>query len=63
MAWNDAGMSSHPVNAAALCSSSAAGNMDAGAVSIHLLGKGPRGAKPMAEVMAEILRAIRERPP
>lgn len=35
--------------------------MDAGAVSIRLHGKGPQGAKPKAEVVAEILTAIRER--
>jgi threonyl-tRNA synthetase len=36
---------------------------DAGAVSVRLHGKGNLGAKPKAEVIAEILRAIRERLP
>ena len=36
-------------------------DMDAGAVSVRLHGKGPQGAKPKAEVVAEILAAIRER--
>ncbi len=36
-------------------------DMDAGAVSVRLHGKGPQGAKPKGEVVADILRAIRER--
>ena len=36
-------------------------DMDAGAVSVRLHGKGPQGAKAKAEVVAEILAAIRER--
>ncbi len=36
-------------------------DMDAGAVSVRLHSKGPQGAKPKAEVVAEILAAIRER--
>jgi len=35
--------------------------MEAGAESIRLHGKGPQGAKPKGEVVADILRAIRER--
>jgi threonyl-tRNA synthetase len=38
-------------------------DMDAGNVSVRLHGKGNLGAKPKAEVVAEILRAIRERSP
>jgi threonyl-tRNA synthetase len=38
-------------------------DMQAGAVSVRLHGKGNVGAKPKAEVIAEILRAIRERSP
>jgi threonyl-tRNA synthetase len=36
--------------------------MQAGAVSVGLHGKGNIGAKPKAEVVADILAAIRERP-
>ena len=36
-------------------------DMDAGAVSVRLHGKGSLGAKPKAEVVADILAAIRER--
>ena len=36
-------------------------NLDAGAVSVRLHGKGPPCAKPKAEVVADILAAIRER--
>ncbi len=36
-------------------------DMQAGAVSVRLHGKGNVGAKPKAEVVAEILAAIRER--
>ena len=36
-------------------------DMDAGAVSVRLHGKGPQSAKPKAEVVADILAAIRER--
>ncbi len=36
-------------------------DMDAGAVSVRPHGKGPQGAKPKAEVVAEILAAIKER--
>ena len=32
-----------------------------GAVSVRLHGKGPQGAKPKTEVVAEILAAIKER--
>jgi threonyl-tRNA synthetase len=38
-------------------------DMDAGAVSVRLHGKGPQGAKPKAEVVADILAAVRERRP
>jgi threonyl-tRNA synthetase len=38
-------------------------DMDAGNVSVRLHGKGNVGAKPKGEVVAEILRAIRERLP
>jgi threonyl-tRNA synthetase len=38
-------------------------DMEAGAVSVRLHGKGNVGAKPRAEVIAEILQAIRERRP
>jgi len=31
------------------------------AVSVHLHGKGPQGAKPTGEAVADILAAIRER--
>ena len=36
-------------------------DVDAGNVSVRLHSKGPQGAKPKAEVVAEILAAIRER--
>jgi threonyl-tRNA synthetase len=36
-------------------------DLDAGAVSVRLHGKGPQGARPKAEVVADILAAIRER--
>jgi threonyl-tRNA synthetase len=36
-------------------------DMDAGVVSIRLHSKGPQGAKPKGEVVADILAAIRER--
>ncbi|GDY20132.1 threonine--tRNA ligase [Verrucomicrobiota bacterium] len=36
-------------------------DMDAGAVSVRLHGKGPQGAKARAEVVAEILASIKER--
>ncbi|MCL4176231.1 MAG: threonine--tRNA ligase [Verrucomicrobia bacterium] len=36
-------------------------DMEAGNVSVRLHGKGPQGAKPKGEVLAEILSAIRER--
>jgi threonyl-tRNA synthetase len=36
-------------------------DMDVGAVSVRLHGKGPQGAKPKAEVVADILAAIKER--
>ena len=36
-------------------------DMDAGAVSVRLHSKGPQGAKPKAEVVADILAAIKER--
>ena len=36
-------------------------DLDAGAVSVRLHGKGPQGAKPKAEVVADILAAIRAR--
>jgi threonyl-tRNA synthetase len=36
-------------------------DMDAGAVSVRLHGKGNVGAKPKAEVIAEILASIKER--
>ena len=36
-------------------------DMDAGAVSVRLHGKGNIGAKPKAEVVAEILQSIKER--
>ncbi len=36
-------------------------DMEAGAVSVRLHGKGPQGAKPKGEVVAEILAAIKER--
>jgi threonyl-tRNA synthetase len=38
-------------------------DMEAGAVSVRLHGKGSQGAKPKAEVVAEILAAIRDRRP
>ena len=38
-------------------------DMEAGAVSVRLHGKGNLGAKPKAEVVAEILSAIKERRP
>ena len=36
-------------------------DMEAGNMSVRLHGKGPQGAKPKSEVMAEILAAIKER--
>lgn len=36
-------------------------DMEAGLVSLRLHHGGPQGAKPETEVVAEILRAIRER--
>jgi len=36
-------------------------DLEAGAVSVRLHGKGPQGARPKAEVVADILGAIRER--
>ena len=36
-------------------------DMDAGAVSVRLHSKGPQGAKPKGEVVAEIFAAIKER--
>jgi len=36
-------------------------DMEAGVVSVRLHGKGPQGAKPKAEVVADILAAIKER--
>jgi threonyl-tRNA synthetase len=36
-------------------------DMDAGVVSVRLHSKGPQGAKPKAEVVADILAAIKER--
>ncbi|MBI5774143.1 MAG: threonine--tRNA ligase [Verrucomicrobia bacterium] len=36
-------------------------DMDAGAVSVRLHGKGPQGAKPKGEVVADILAGIKER--
>jgi threonyl-tRNA synthetase len=36
-------------------------DIDAGAVSVRLHGKGPQGAKPKANAVVEILQAIRER--
>ena len=36
-------------------------DMEAGAVSVRLHGKGPQGAKPKAEVVVEILATIKER--
>ena len=36
-------------------------DMDAGAVSVRLHSKGPQGAKPKGEVVAEILTAIKKR--
>jgi threonyl-tRNA synthetase len=38
-------------------------DMEAGAVSVRLHGKGPQGAKLKGEVVADILTAIRERRP
>ena len=38
-------------------------DMEAGAVSVRLHGKGNVGAKPKGEVIAEIVTAIRERRP
>ena len=38
-------------------------DMEAGAVSVRLHGKGSLGAKPKAEVMADILAKIRDRAP
>ncbi len=36
-------------------------DVDAGNVSVRLHSKGPQGAKPKGEVVAEILAAIKER--
>jgi threonyl-tRNA synthetase len=36
-------------------------DMEAGAVSVRLHHGGPQGAKPKAEVVAEVLRAINDR--
>ena len=36
-------------------------DLEAGAVSVRLHGKGPQGAKAKGEVVAEILAAIKER--
>jgi len=36
-------------------------DLDVGAVSVRLHGKGPQGAKPKAEVVRGILAAIKER--
>ena len=36
-------------------------DLEAGAVSVRLHGKGPQGAKPRAEVVADILASIKER--
>ena len=36
-------------------------DLEAGVVSVRLHGKGPQGAKAKAEVVAEILAAIKER--
>ncbi|MEY2408103.1 MAG: threonyl-tRNA synthetase [Verrucomicrobiota bacterium] len=36
-------------------------DLDAGAVSVRLHGKGPQGAKPRAEAVTDILSAVRER--
>ena len=36
-------------------------DMDAGVVSVRIHGKGPQGAKPKAEVVADILAEIKER--
>jgi len=36
-------------------------DLDAGGVSVHLHDKGPYGAKLKAEVLADILAAIKER--
>lgn len=38
-----------------------AGNMETGRVSVRLHHGGPQGAKPKAEVIANILAAIKER--
>ena len=38
-------------------------DMEAGAVSVRLHGKGPQGAKPKVEVVADILASIKERRP
>lgn len=38
-----------------------ASHMEAGNVSAHIRGKGPQGAKPKGEVVADILAAIKER--
>ena len=38
-------------------------DLEAGAVSVRLHGKGNLGVKPRAEVIAEILASIRERRP
>jgi threonyl-tRNA synthetase len=36
-------------------------DLDAGAVSVRLRGKSPQGANPKAEVIADILEAIKSR--
>ena len=36
-------------------------DLEAGAVSVRLHGKGPQGAKPKAEVITDILAGIKER--
>jgi threonyl-tRNA synthetase len=36
---------------------------DAGAVAVRVHGQGDRGVKPQAEVIAELLQAIKERKP
>ena len=36
-------------------------DLEAGAVSVRLLGKGPQGAKPKGEVIVDILTSIKER--
>lgn len=63
MAWNRAGMSERALNSTTRCSSSLAAIplCRAGAGSVRLQGKGPQGAKPKGEAVADILAAIRER--